>query len=131
MRLLSSFVISLVFFVPVCTASGALEDWFEVSDGGPPVPLEVVEEMSVGLANKVDLSQPNNSQKIKDYFVQYQNPGSGKLINLQGICKSWVQKNPSEYMAKWMLILDGGNCIFRVSYDPVTKQFSGFTFGGR
>lgn len=106
--------------------------WIEVQGGDwKPSQLDLV---SMKMQIQLHVEQEANAQGVvarewDGFFFQYQGiiRDGQKLIALQGLCHPFNE----EYLEiEFIVVSDGGPCIFGMRFDPETNQFSRVNFNG-
>lgn len=110
--------------------------WYEVSEGGWRVPAGLIPEMRSKIQEAANAAVASSVTKerrsISNDTFQYQGIFVGKAktraVQVWGMCKTdW---SPAKLRSHWATVVDGGNCYYTATYDPIKKKFLSFMFNG-
>ena len=131
-----------VFRVEVTQKIGGSRNTFAFGENGPPYwtpsPAQIAEleerlpDFLSSAEVKRDRVAARISAKINRYWRQYFGVSSSqgrKLILVNAFCDSWG-KSEAELNQQVIIVDDGGECYFQVSFDPEKQTFSGFSVNG-
>jgi hypothetical protein len=105
--------------------------WFPIAGGTWTPDHGVVAQLQATLQPYVVAQASDQRRKLQpwsSYSFQFQGRGNadGMLIVINAFCST-----PDAYAAKRFLqVLDGGTCFFKLKYNPKTKTFYDIGFNG-
>src|SRR5882672_837837 len=129
MRLVTT-LLSAVLSAAVVAA--VLPEWYEVKGGTWVVDDATVTAMKQDIQSAVRALAGSRSERFPpwtDYTFQYQGQGSeaSTYVLVNAFCNSWGLK---DLTASFVMVKDGGECYFKVRYDPRTHKFLNLLVNG-